>query len=228
MTTSAYFPSDRDLAVFEVRIPPGGSPPMLHRHDSFELCRVRSGELTIYIEGKDGAVGRTVAGPGAVVPIGAGLEHTVRNESGRQAEAMLVFFSAAGPEVLALARAHEIEITRSTEEAVPSPASGPAYLTITRFPGDPDRLLEKYREFSDVMSAVGRDHGLIMHAGAKTGSGFLVVNLWPSKDGSEAAARDPRRLGVIEAAEISPDQVHREHHDVADFVVLDFGGGDPC
>jgi len=101
-----------------------------------------------------------------------------------------------------------------------------AYLTITRFSGDSDGLLESYRRFSDVMSAVGRDHGLIMHAGAKTESGFLVVNLWPSKDGSEAAARDPRRLGVIEEAGISPDQVRREHHVVADFVVLGVDCGD--
>jgi hypothetical protein len=101
-----------------------------------------------------------------------------------------------------------------------------AYLSLTRFHGDPDRLLEKYRKFSDVMSAVGRDHGLIMHAGAKTHSGFLVVNLWPSKDGSEAAARDLRRLGVIEAADISPDQLRREHHEVEHFVLLDTGGGE--
>jgi hypothetical protein len=41
------------------------------------------------------------------------------------------------------------------------------------------------------MDVVGRDHGLILHAGAKTGDGFMVLNLWPSKDGSETAARDP-------------------------------------
>ena len=69
------------------------------------------------------------------------------------------------------------------------------------------------------MSGVGRDHGLILHAGAKTDGGFLVVNLWPSKEGSEAAARDPRRLDVIERAEIEPEQIRREHHDVADFFV---------
>jgi hypothetical protein len=40
--------------------------------------------------------------------------------------------------------------------------SGPAYLTIGRFSGDPDR----------------RDHGLMLHAGAKTDDGFMVVNLW--------------------------------------------------
>jgi len=50
------------------------------------------------------------------------------------------------------------------------------------------------------------------------GSG-LVVNLWSSEEGSEAAALDPRRLGVVERAEIEPEQVRREHHDVVDFVV---------
>ena len=61
---------------------------MLHRHGPFELYRVRSGELAIYLEGDDGAVTRSVVGPGAVVPIGAGVEHTVRNETDEDAEAL--------------------------------------------------------------------------------------------------------------------------------------------
>ena len=100
-------------------------------------------------------------------------------------------------------------------------ASSPAYLTIARFSGDPDQLLADYRTYSDVMSEVGRDHGLILHAAAKTDSGFLVVNLWPSKENSEAAARDPRRSEVIQRADISPDQIDREHHRVAHSVVFD-------
>jgi hypothetical protein len=72
-----------------------------------------------------------------------------------------------------------------------------------------------------VMSAVGRDHGLILHAGAKTEAGLLVVNVWPSKDDSEAAARDQRRLDVIERARIDPNQVQREHHELAHVVVFD-------
>ena len=59
------------------------------------------------------------------------------------------------------------------------------------------------------MSQVGRDHGLMLNAGAKAEDGFLIVNLWPSKEGSEAAARDPRRLGVLERTEIRPDQIRR-------------------
>jgi quercetin dioxygenase-like cupin family protein len=230
--------SGGEVAVFEVRMPPGGGPPMLHRHEPFELYRVLSGELAVYLEGKDGAVTRTVAGPGTVVPIGSGLEHTVRNESDEEARAVVVFspgeamerFARAASdlgrsgapvedEVMAVARAHGIELTRSIEEALAEVASRPAYLTIARFSGHPDRLLDDYRSYSDVMAGVGRDHGLILHAGAKTDDGFLVVNLWPSKEGSEAAARDPRRQEVIERAEIEPEQMRREHHDVVDFIV---------
>jgi mannose-6-phosphate isomerase-like protein (cupin superfamily) len=230
--------SGGEVAVFEVRVPPGGGPPMLHRHEPVELYRVLSGELAIYLEGNDGGVTRTVAGPGSVIPIGSGLEHTVRNESDHEAQAVVVFSPgeamerfarAAGElgrdgapaedEVMAVARAHGIELTRSIEEALSVAASRPAYLTIARFSGDADRLLDDYRRYSDVMAGVGRDHGLILHAGAKTDHGFLVVNLWPSKEGSEAAARDPRRREVIERAEIEPEQMRREHHDVAAFIV---------
>jgi quercetin dioxygenase-like cupin family protein len=241
--------SGGELAVFDVAIPPGGGPPMLHRHDPFELYRVRSGELTFYVDGGGGAFERTVAGPGAVVPIAPRLEHTVRNESGDSAEATAIlspgesierFARAAAElggehapsqdEVLALAEAHGIEITRSITDALSSgdaeetgttrtPGSG--YLTIARFSGDGDRLLADYRKHGDIMSGVGKDYGLLVNAGAKTEDGFLIVNLWPSKDASQAAAADPRRLSVIERIGIAPDQISREHHDVAQIEILD-------
>jgi hypothetical protein len=96
-----------------------------------------------------------------------------------------------------------------------------AYLTIARFTGNPDQLLERYEQSSEVMSGVGRDHGLILHAAAKTDEGLLVVNLWPSKDGSEAAARDPRRLSVLEQSGLKPGHISREHHEVAAYEVFD-------
>jgi hypothetical protein len=95
-----------------------------------------------------------------------------------------------------------------------------AYLTIARFSGDPDQLLERYEQSSEVMSGVGRDHGLILHAAAKTDEGLLVFNLWPSKDGSEAAARDPRRLSVLEESGLKPGDISREHHEVAAYEVF--------
>ena len=86
------------------------------------------------------------------------------------------------------------------------------YLTITRIAGDPDELADGYRRSSEVMSGVGRDHGLIVHAAAMSEDGLLIVNLWPSRHESEAAARDPRRLGVIERVGLAGDQIRPVHH----------------
>ena len=228
-----------EVAVLDVRIPPGGGPPMLHRHDPFELYRVIRGELAVYLEGADGTVTRTVAGPGTVVPIAGGLEHTVRNESDDEVEAAVIFspgapmeqFARAAGElgrdpapadVLALAETHGIEITRPIEQALSGTGDPqPGYLSIARFSGDGEELLDEYRDSSDLMSEVGRDHGLTLHAAGKTGDGLLIVNLWPSKEGSEAAARDPRRLGVLERASVGPDRIRREHYELEHVVVFD-------
>ena len=96
-----------------------------------------------------------------------------------------------------------------------------AYLTIARIPGDPDRLLAGYRQSSQTMTGVGRDHGVILHSAAKTDEGLLIINLWPSKEGSEAAARDPRRAGVIRQHGLDPERIRREHFEVADYIVFD-------
>ena len=60
-------------------------------HDPDEIYRVDRGTLTIYLEDGDGAVLRRPAGPGDVVHIPGGRPHTVRNESGEEASAYVVF-----------------------------------------------------------------------------------------------------------------------------------------
>ena len=95
-----------------------------------------------------------------------------------------------------------------------------AYLTIARIDGDPDRLLDGYRRTAERMDQVGHDHGLILHAGARTGTGLLIVNLWPSPDGSHAAAADPRRLAAMRQQGLSPDRMHKEHHEVERYVLF--------
>ena len=94
-----------------------------------------------------------------------------------------------------------------------------SYLTIARFEGDPDRLIDGYLSSTDVMDGVGRDHGLILHAGARTGDGLLVVNVWPSRDGSESAAADPRRLAVLERGASDVRGLDKEHHELAHCLV---------
>lgn len=117
------------MLAFEVEMPAGGGPPMLHRHEAFELYRVERGELAFYLADDAGAVQRAVARPNTVVAIEGGREHTIRNESDAAASAFVVFSpgaemerfvrgaaGAAGVEdVLALAAAHGIELTRAVD-----------------------------------------------------------------------------------------------------------------
>jgi mannose-6-phosphate isomerase-like protein (cupin superfamily) len=118
--------SDGALLAFEIRMPPGGGPPALHRHDPAELYRVERGEFAFYIGDGDDHVTRLTAGPGEVVAIPGGREHTVRNESSADSEAFVVLSpgaeferfvraAAQSDDVAALVAAHGIEITRPLE-----------------------------------------------------------------------------------------------------------------
>ena len=89
----------------------------------------------------------------------------------------------------------------------------------SRFAGDGEDLLRRYRKTAAVMAGVGRDHGLLAHAGAKTDDGFLVVNLGPDRESADAASRDPRRAAALGQAALSPDRIRREDHDVAEVVI---------
>lgn len=124
------------MVAYEVEFAPGGGPPMLHRHEDFELFRVEAGELAVYLEEENGETARRLAPAGAVVAIPGGREHTVRNESASPARAFAVvspgaamerFARGAGElaahgegagaeEVMALAAASGIEITRPVAE----------------------------------------------------------------------------------------------------------------
>ena len=102
------------LVAAEVEIPAGGGPPYLHRHDSFELYRVESGELTFHLAHPDGGVMKRTGRAGAVVAIPSGAEHTIRNESGSSARAFVVF--APGTEMESFIRA----VTALGEDAAPA------------------------------------------------------------------------------------------------------------
>jgi mannose-6-phosphate isomerase-like protein (cupin superfamily) len=105
------------VVAAEVTIPAGGGPPAMHRHPSAELYRVDRGELALYLGDE-----RIRATQGAVVHIPGGVAHTVRNETGADAQAFVVFTPgtemerfvravAASPgDVAALAEEHGIEM----------------------------------------------------------------------------------------------------------------------
>jgi oxalate decarboxylase/phosphoglucose isomerase-like protein (cupin superfamily) len=119
------FRATGDVLAVDVRLPPGGGPPFLHRHAPTEIYRVDAGELAVYLE-DGGEVRRVAAGAGDVVPIAGGRAHTVRNESGAEVHAYVVFSpgaemeafvraaAEAPAEVMALAERHGIDVTNLT------------------------------------------------------------------------------------------------------------------
>ena len=78
------------LFAVETRMPPGGGPPVMHRHDPGEVYLVRSGEFTFYVGEPDGPVRRITAATGDVVPLAGGTPHTIRNEADEDAVAFVV------------------------------------------------------------------------------------------------------------------------------------------
>jgi mannose-6-phosphate isomerase-like protein (cupin superfamily) len=75
-----------------VRMPPGGGPPVMHRHEPGEVYHVLEGELTFYVgtDQVDDGVTRTRVGAGRVMPLAGGTPHTIRNESEADAVAFAV------------------------------------------------------------------------------------------------------------------------------------------
>jgi mannose-6-phosphate isomerase-like protein (cupin superfamily) len=79
------------LFAVEIRMKPGGGPPVMHRHGPGEIYHVLSGEFTFYCGDADGdGVRRVTARAGDVIPLAGGTPHTIRNESDADAVAFVV------------------------------------------------------------------------------------------------------------------------------------------
>jgi mannose-6-phosphate isomerase-like protein (cupin superfamily) len=132
------------LFAVEVRMPPGGGPPVMHRHAPGEVYYVLEGKFTFYIGGYGSPVRRSTATAGQAVPLEGGTPHTVRNESDTDAVAFVVHapgppmenFSRAAAalaadgdgdptmeDVLAIAAEHGIELLGPVRELEPARTS---------------------------------------------------------------------------------------------------------
>ena len=78
------------LFAVEIRMHPGGGPPVMHRHAPGEIYYVLDGEFTFYTDDAPAGVRRVTATAGDVVPLAGGVPHTIRNESDRDAVAFVV------------------------------------------------------------------------------------------------------------------------------------------
>lgn len=85
------------LYAVQIRMPPGGGPPVMHRHDPGEVYYVLAGEFTFYVGDATG-VRRVKATTGNVVPLAGGTPHTIRNESADDAVAFVVHAPGASME----------------------------------------------------------------------------------------------------------------------------------
>jgi hypothetical protein len=56
-----------DLFAVAIRMPPGGGPPVMHRHEPSEIYHVTGGQFAFYIVDADGSVHRVVAGLARIV-----------------------------------------------------------------------------------------------------------------------------------------------------------------
>jgi mannose-6-phosphate isomerase-like protein (cupin superfamily) len=92
-------------ALFAVllRMPPGGGPPVMHRHAPGEVYHVLEGEFAFYVGRPDGTIERVPVGAGQVMPLAGGTPHTIRNES--QAEAVAFVVHAPGAAMEGFSRA---------------------------------------------------------------------------------------------------------------------------
>lgn len=125
------------LFAVEIRMPPGGGPPVMHRHDPGEVYSVLEGEFAFYLGDPNDRVERIVARAGQVMPLAGGTPHTIRNETDADAVAFVVHapgppmegFSRAAADlatrgevdmatVLALAEQHGIELLGPVPAAV--------------------------------------------------------------------------------------------------------------
>jgi len=130
------------LFAVRIRMPPGGGPPVMHRHDPGEIYYVLAGEFTFWVEDATG-VRRVTATAGDVVPLAGGTPHTVRNESADDAVAFVVHAPGAPMEgfsravaaaaadgdpgmddVLAIAARHGIELLGPIPEPVDEGTGG--------------------------------------------------------------------------------------------------------
>ena len=138
------------LFAVEIRMPPGGGPPVMHRHAPGEVYYVQEGEFAFYVGHPEGAVRRIAASAGEIVPLAGGTPHTIRNETDADARAFVVYAPAAVMENLSYAAADlgaggeadmaaVLELaSRSGVEAARTGAPDCPRVAVPRAPGAPD------------------------------------------------------------------------------------------
>lgn len=109
------------LAVVEVTTPPGGGPPMLHRHRQAECFYILAGTIEVTLADAERRARRLRLGPGEVCAIPPMEWHTYRNVGAEPAR-FIAALSPAGLEQFF----REIGVPLADPRQVPAPAGPPS------------------------------------------------------------------------------------------------------
>jgi quercetin dioxygenase-like cupin family protein len=112
--------ADTDGALFavEIKMPPGGGVPVMHRHAPGEIYYVQEGEFAFYLGHPEESVRRIAASAGEIVPLAGGTPHTIRNETDADARAFVVHAPAAVMENFSYAAADLVASGKADMAAV--------------------------------------------------------------------------------------------------------------
>ena len=70
-------------------------------------------------------------------------------------------------------------------------------MTIFRFDGGGDEMLDKAMALNDQLRGIAIEHGALFQVIGRDGDDIVTVNLWKSPEASDAMAADPRVLDVL-------------------------------
>jgi hypothetical protein len=70
-------------------------------------------------------------------------------------------------------------------------------MTIFRFDGGGDEMLDKAVALNDELRGLAMEHGALFQVIGRDGDDIVTVNLWKSPEASDAMAADPRVLDVL-------------------------------
>jgi mannose-6-phosphate isomerase-like protein (cupin superfamily) len=145
------------LFAVDIRMPPGGGPPVMHRHEPGEVYYVRSGEFTFYI-GAGSGVRRLTAVAGEVVPLAGGTPHTIRNESVADAVAFVVHAPGAPMENFSRAAAALAAGGPPSMDAVLTIAARNGIEMLGPIPEMPDERVRSAAGAADHLGERSQDH----------------------------------------------------------------------
>jgi mannose-6-phosphate isomerase-like protein (cupin superfamily) len=125
------------MLVFELRVPPGGGPPTLHRHGYAEVFHLFDGKFTVSTLDDDNVLQTATLTPGDTIAIPSMVWHTFKNVGSTHATLLAIHSPPVMEELI-----HAIGMPIDDPLNPPTPAGPPSAEEQQRFM----RLIGQYME----------------------------------------------------------------------------------